>query len=130
MRILVSNGDGIYTPGIEAYRVDGTPADCVALGAHLWGHVDLVLSGITLGPNLGNATGHSGTLAARGLRRTSQAVNAGDLRRGGYAAGRRAITSITADMPEWAGPSSICASYERTDSSVNADSSSRSWASL
>ena len=49
---------------IEAYRVDGTPADCVALGAHLWDHVDLVLSGINLGPNLGNATWHSGTLAA------------------------------------------------------------------
>lgn len=50
--------------GIEAFRVDGTPADCVALGAHLWDHVDLVLSGINMGPNLGNATWHSGTLAA------------------------------------------------------------------
>jgi 5'-nucleotidase len=50
--------------GIEAYRVNGTPADCVALGAYHWGHVDVVLSGINLGPNLGNATWHSGTLAA------------------------------------------------------------------
>jgi 5'-nucleotidase len=50
--------------GIEAYRVDGTPADCVALGAYHWEHVDVVLSGINLGPNLGNATWHSGTLAA------------------------------------------------------------------
>jgi 5'-nucleotidase len=49
---------------IEAYRVDGTPADCVALGAHQWDDVDLVLSGINMGPNLGNATWHSGTLAA------------------------------------------------------------------
>jgi 5'-nucleotidase len=110
MRILVSNDDGIYSPGIaalaraaqrfgdvrvvapdveqssaghaitatrplryrrtqifgdlEAYRVNGTPADCVALGVHQWGHVDLVLSGINLGSNLGNATWHSGTLAA------------------------------------------------------------------
>lgn len=48
----------------EAYRVNGTPADCVALGVHLWGGVDLVLSGINLGPNLGNAMWHSGTLAA------------------------------------------------------------------
>jgi 5'-nucleotidase len=110
MRILVSNDDGIYSPGIaalarvatqfgdvrvvapdveqssaghaitasrpvryrrtqifdeiEAYRVNGTPADCVALGAYHWDHVDLVLSGINLGPNLGNATWHSGTLAA------------------------------------------------------------------
>jgi 5'-nucleotidase len=108
-RILVSNDDGIYSPGIsalakvasrfgevrivapdveqssmshaitssrplrykrirlgdfEAYRVNGTPADCVALGAHRWGHVDLVLSGINLGLNLGNSCWHSGTLAA------------------------------------------------------------------
>ena len=49
---------------LEAYRVNGTPADCVALGVHMWDKVDLVLSGINLGPNLGNATWHSGTLAA------------------------------------------------------------------
>jgi 5'-nucleotidase len=48
----------------EAYRVNGTPADCVALGANGWERVDLVLSGINLGPNLGNAMWHSGTLAA------------------------------------------------------------------
>jgi 5'-nucleotidase len=48
----------------EAYRVNGTPADCVALGAHLWGKVDLVLSGCNLGFNIGNAIWHSGTLAA------------------------------------------------------------------
>ncbi len=108
MRILISNDDGIYSPGIaalaeaasrfgevrivapdveqssmghaitasrplyyrptplgdfEAYRVNGTPADCVALGAHLWGEVDIVLSGINLGTNLGNSMWHSGTLA-------------------------------------------------------------------
>jgi 5'-nucleotidase len=109
MRILISNDDGIYSPGIvalakvasrfgevrivapdveqssmshaitasrplryrrirlgdfEAYHVDGTPADCVALGTHHWQHVDLVLSGINLGLNLGNSCWHSGTLAA------------------------------------------------------------------
>jgi 5'-nucleotidase len=109
MRILISNDDGIYSPGIvalakvasrfgqvrivapdveqssmshaitasrplrykrirlgdfEAHRVNGTPADCVALGTHHWGHVDLVLSGINLGLNLGNSCWHSGTLAA------------------------------------------------------------------
>jgi 5'-nucleotidase len=48
----------------EAYRVNGTPADCVALGAYNWEKVDLVLSGINLGTNLGNAVWHSGTLAA------------------------------------------------------------------
>lgn len=109
MRILISNDDGIYSPGIaalakvaarfgevrivapdveqssmghaitasrplryrrtpvagfEAYRVNGTPADCVALGAYHWERVDLVLSGINLGLNLGNSCWHSGTLAA------------------------------------------------------------------
>ncbi len=109
MKILVTNDDGIYSPGIatlarvasrfgsvrivapdveqssmghaithsrplkykrtpigefEAYRVNGTPADCVALGAHNWHSVDLVLSGINLGLNLGNSCWHSGTLAA------------------------------------------------------------------
>jgi 5'-nucleotidase len=110
MRILVSNDDGIYSPGIralatiaqefgevrvvapdveqssaghaissskplsyhltpaiagvEAFRVNGTPADCVALGTYHWDRVDIVLSGINLGTNLGNAIWHSGTLAA------------------------------------------------------------------
>jgi 5'-nucleotidase len=48
----------------EAYRVDGTPADCVALGASQWENVDVVLSGINLGLNIGNGIWHSGTLAA------------------------------------------------------------------
>jgi 5'-nucleotidase len=48
----------------EAFRVNGTPADCVALGAYNWENVDVVLSGINLGSNLGNAMWHSGTLAA------------------------------------------------------------------
>src|SRR5207249_3448373 len=48
----------------EAYRVNGTPADCVALGVFTWEKVDVVLSGINLGSNLGNAMWHSGTLAA------------------------------------------------------------------
>ncbi len=109
MRILISNDDGIYSPGIaalaevasgfgdvrivapeaeqssasnsitasrplsyrktqlpkfEAYRVNGTPADSVALGIFLWEGVDLVLSGINRGTNLGNSIWHSGTLAA------------------------------------------------------------------
>lgn len=111
MRILITNDDGIYSPGIaalakvaskfgevrvvapdveqssmghavthsrplsykkspiefgglEAYRVNGTPADCVALGTHLWSKTDVVLSGINMGPNLGNSMWHSGTLAA------------------------------------------------------------------
>jgi 5'-nucleotidase len=109
MRILITNDDGVYSPGIaalaevaasfgevrvvapdverssaghsitatrplgykrtplkgiDAYRVDGTPADCVALGTYHWENVDVVLSGINLGSNLGNSIWHSGTLAA------------------------------------------------------------------
>jgi 5'-nucleotidase len=108
-RILVSNDDGVYSPGLhalarvaqaygdvrvvapdveqsamghaitvrrplhhsrvaldalDAYKVDGTPADCVALGGHLWGRVDLVLTGINLGLNIGHNVWHSGTVAA------------------------------------------------------------------
>lgn len=109
MRILISNDDGIYSPGLlslaevareygdvrlvapdveqsamshaitilrpllykptkidgfDAYRVNGTPADCVILGEHLWGDVDLVLSGINLGLNIGHNIWYSGTVAA------------------------------------------------------------------
>ena len=109
MRILVSNDDGIYSPGIvalaqvaaefgdtrivapdverssaghsitassplsykrtpnrgvDAFRVNGTPADCVTLGVSQWEKIDVVLSGINIGSNLGNAIWHSGTLAA------------------------------------------------------------------
>jgi 5'-nucleotidase len=44
----------------DAYRVNGTPADCVTVGIDSWGGADIVLSGI----NLGNSIWHSGTLAA------------------------------------------------------------------
>lgn len=50
--------------GFVGYRVNGTPADCVALGAYHFEKVDVVLSGINLGSNLGNSMWHSGTLAA------------------------------------------------------------------
>lgn len=54
----------IHFEGIEAYRVNGTPADCVALGAHLFVNIDIVLSGINIGANIGNSAWHSGTLSA------------------------------------------------------------------
>jgi 5'-nucleotidase len=49
--------------GFEAFRVDGTPADCVAIGFAVTGKADVVLSGVNLGLNLGNSMWHSGTLA-------------------------------------------------------------------
>lgn len=56
----------IRTPvnDFEAFRVNGTPADCTALGTYLWPETDVVLSGINLGLNIGNSIWHSGTLAA------------------------------------------------------------------
>ena len=63
-RPLSYRASPIRFEGIDAYRVNGTPADCVALGTHLWANTDVVLSGINLGPNLGNSMWHSGTLAA------------------------------------------------------------------
>ena len=53
----------IYVDNVQAFKVNGTPADCAALGTHL-AKTDVVLSGINMGPNLGNAMWHSGTLAA------------------------------------------------------------------
>lgn len=70
----------------EAYRVNGTPADCVALGLYHWDGADLVLSGINLGSNVGHDVWHSGTVAAakqatfHGVRAAafSLALNGGD----------------------------------------------------
>ena len=52
--------------GMDAYAVDGTPADCVRLGLYLTKDdpVDFVLSGINRGSNRGGAILYSGTVAA------------------------------------------------------------------
>lgn len=50
--------------GCPTYRVNGTPADAVALALHLWPDIDVVLSGLNAGLNLGPAAWHSGTIAA------------------------------------------------------------------
>ena len=54
-----------YLPGVTAYAVDSSPADCirlVVLGLHE--KFDLVLSGINRGLNLGTDILYSGTVAA------------------------------------------------------------------
>jgi 5'-nucleotidase len=53
-------------PGIEAYSVEGTPSDSVivALGKIINGEVDLVVSGINQGSNLGEDVLISGTVGA------------------------------------------------------------------
>ncbi len=74
----------IHFEGIEAYRVNGTPADCVAMGTHLFEDIDLVISGINLGSNIGNSAWHSGTLSAArqavlfGVRGIAFSVSVGD----------------------------------------------------
>jgi 5'-nucleotidase len=76
--------------GVEAYRVNGTPADCVALGMFQWDKVDVVLSGINLGTNLGHGAWHSGTVAA-----ARQAVLFG-------VRGIAFSTPVTGDEPDFA----------------------------
>ena len=53
-------------PGIEAVRITGTPADCVKFGVLEVMHhgVDLVISGINRGQNLGTDVYYSGTVSA------------------------------------------------------------------
>lgn len=51
----------------KAWAVDGTPSDCASLGLFLAGRegpVDMVVSGINRGMNLGGACIYSGTVAA------------------------------------------------------------------
>ncbi len=52
--------------GIKAYAVEGTPSDCtiVALESLIEGPVDLVISGINQGANMGNDVFISGTMGA------------------------------------------------------------------
>ncbi len=50
----------------DVYSVDGTPTDCVVTAFYglLDGRPDLVISGINLGPNMGEDVFYSGTVAA------------------------------------------------------------------
>lgn len=55
----------VEMPGtVNAWAVDGTPADCARLGLYLSEGVDAVISGINNGPNLGAACVYSGTVGA------------------------------------------------------------------
>jgi 5'-nucleotidase len=52
--------------GVRAYAIGGTPSDCVIMGLRrlAQGHIDLLVSGINLGPNVGNDIPYSGTVMA------------------------------------------------------------------
>lgn len=56
----------IHPHGDSVYSVDGTPTDCVLIAFHgmLTEKPDLVVSGINLGPNMGEDVFYSGTVAA------------------------------------------------------------------
>ncbi len=151
MRILVTNDDGIHSPGLrvladaalrfgearvfapdveqssmahavtatrplhlrpafvgerEGWRVDGTPADCVALGSHAWERVDMVFSGINLGYNVGNSMWHSGTLAAAkqaallGIRGIAFSAPPGPVREADYDSLRECLDEVIAVLVE------------------------------
>jgi 5'/3'-nucleotidase len=53
-------------PGVKAYAVSGTPSDCVLLGLRQLtrSHIDLLVSGINYGPNVGRDIPYSGTVMA------------------------------------------------------------------
>ena len=53
-----------FCENVNAWAVDGTPADCARMGLFLTEGVDAVISGINNGPNLGGACIYSGTVAA------------------------------------------------------------------
>jgi mono/diheme cytochrome c family protein len=56
----------IDRPEPDVYAVDGTPTDCVVAGMHglLKEPLDLIVSGINLGANMGDDVFYSGTVAA------------------------------------------------------------------
>lgn len=53
-------------PHVKAFSVSGTPSDCVIVGIRriTTSHIDLLVSGINLGPNVGNDIPYSGTVMA------------------------------------------------------------------
>ncbi len=53
-------------PGVDAYSVAGTPSDCVIIGLSMLAgdKIDMVVSGINHGPNLGDDVLISGTVSA------------------------------------------------------------------
>ncbi len=63
---LRANKVSLFDTNIEAWAVDGTPADCVKLAveALLEKTPDLIISGINDGPNLGTDVLYSGTVSA------------------------------------------------------------------
>lgn len=63
---ITVNKSGSVIPGVTAYSLGGTPGDCVMYGINrvFPDNLDLVVSGINPGPNIGRDIHYSGTVMA------------------------------------------------------------------
>lgn len=88
------------------YSLNGTPTDCVHLGTNspLADHVDLVVSGINDGPNMGDDVLYSGTVAAamegRYMGLPAIAVSMGSRGHDYYAAAAKVVADIVKRMAD------------------------------
>lgn len=146
MRILISNDDGYFSPGIQVlhaamkelgsativapdrnrsgasnsltlshplhpvkhapdvYALEGNPTDCVLIGLNglLDESIDMVVSGINDGPNLGDDTLYSGTVAAamegRHLGRPAIAVSMASHKPAHFATAARVTAELISQM--------------------------------
>jgi 5'-nucleotidase len=63
--------------GTQAFTSDGAPSDCVALGTlgYFKEPIDLVVSGVNAGANLGHDVTYSGTVTADSMNVPTRAAN-------------------------------------------------------
>ena len=98
--------DGSSPGKLTGYAVEGTPADCCILGLEkLVGSVDLVVSGINPGSNLGWDTMVSGTVggAFQGYVRgyPTVAVSVGSIQDPNFTPAARLLTVLADRLSEW-----------------------------
>jgi 5'-nucleotidase len=99
----------IHESGEGEWAVDGTPTDCVLLAVNglLADRPDVVVSGINLGPNMGEDVTYSGTVAAAFeahiLGIPSLAASMKDPVSGDFAGAARYIASLADRREEWEG---------------------------
>ena len=90
--------------GLTGYAIDGTPADCAQLGLYLLeNQVDMVVSGINHGPNIGGACVYSGTVGAA-IEAAMRGFHAMAVSLDGYAGQRNfeACASVALKVLDWA----------------------------
>jgi 5'-nucleotidase len=119
-RSAASHAITLHKP-IRVHRLDrttlimnGTPADCVRFGvlSHLKEKVDIVVSGINRGPNLGADVIYSGTVGAAMeacmLGLPSVAVSLADVDRGNYDTAAQFVKYLVKQILEKPVPKDIC----------------------